>query len=204
MYALQTSCSDSLYLVEGPPLEWEDIPYIAPTYIIEILDKIRRYGLVVYHFFEGPMVPIYFRKDRIEKAKEIAEKEGVYTPSESLVTNPEFRGFAVATKLYRWLIDVAAKCGFEELGFAYHRHRVEDSAKDFAVLIIDGEVYTYGTKPSGIEEYSSSTASRDYASLQFVEIFNWLKNVLENRCRDLPEEPSELLRYLDMAKTYSK
>ncbi len=204
MYALQTSCSDSIYLVRGPPLKWKDIPYTAPTYIIEILDEARRCGLVAYDFFDlGPLVPIYFTRDRIKEAKRIAEK-GAYEPSEDLLKHDDMRGRAITTRLYSWLILVAEKCGFRELGYAFHRHKIGERLEDFAVLIIDGKVYTYGSRPRSMEEYISTSAVSDYASIQFIEAFNWLKKILGDKCPNLPEPPTKLLEYINMAKRYSK
>lgn len=165
--AFQLSCSDYLYLVY--PGKEESWGYIAPTYLYWILDEARKAGLVLYEFLNGPLVPIYVSRNRLNEAIEIISRceQDYYKDygEESFETN-------LICSLYRRLIRLMEKYNLGEIGFVFHVHRTGP----FALLIINSKVYTYGRKPSEDDLISSNAISWyvDY----YEEIINWIKKIL--------------------------
>jgi len=192
--ALQLSCSD--YLLIAPRrkedrdklyrglLRGYSIGYVAPTYIVKVLNLARKEGLAMYEFLNGPCVPIYVTRERVgeaeaklrESEQELAELGPPNNPDEEI-------GSREALRIYHWLLEQVKRCCFKELGFAYHIHSINGREVPTAVLIVNGETVIKGELPKKDEEYLSTSAITHYARKELREVIRWLKNELSMRCR---------------------
>lgn len=191
--ALQLSCSDYLFII---PRSKEDedrvymgllkgyaVGYVAPTYIVKVLNLARKEGLAMYEFLNGPYVPIYVTPERVgeaeaklrESEKELAELGPSEIPEEDI-------GSREALKIYHWLLEQMRRCRFKELGFAYHIHKINGKKVPSAVLIVNGETVIKGELPERDEEYLSASAITHYARKELREVIQWLKNEISMRC----------------------
>ncbi len=164
--AYQLSCSDYLFQVTRSGEPKPIVSYTSPIYLYHIYRKEGATGLIEYMYLNGPEVPVYVKRDRICDAIGILDqslREALTYDEVTPEYNPEWD--RIVTRIYRQLLKIMVEGGLDELGFVYDRR----SGESFAVLIVDGETYTYGEYPRDDSLISSNAIYRFITDLSRVE-----------------------------------
>ena len=171
MAALQLSCSDYLSIVYPNGRE-DETGYIAPVYLYYVLNEARKAGLVTYIFLNGPIVPIYVSKNRVEDAFRVIRED------EMDEFGNEFENVVIRT-FYKKLVEVLVEKGLDEIGFAYHVR----GDKHFMMLVVNGKVYTDGEVMEKDELISSDAVY--YYVRDLSKIREWVEEILRREIGDI-------------------